>query len=128
MIGFLSVASMSSNLVMFMPIVMHGWLTCAQISTETLDTPFNLLLIAPVKKVLDLATNNRNEYFKMKCDLEIYLGICLLLGWFIGLSQIVSIILYWQVLRVRYMINPPVQKAFGRLNRNIRAQVLPRCP
>jgi hypothetical protein len=95
MIGFLSVASMSNNLVMFMPIVMHGWLTCAQISTETLDTPFNLLLVAPVKKVLDLASSNRHEYLKMKCDLEIYLGICLLLGWFIGLSQIVSIILYW---------------------------------
>lgn len=128
MIGFLSVASMSNNLVMFMPIVIHGWLTCAQISTQTLDTPFNYILIAPLKKVLDLATSNRHEYEKMKCDLEIYLGICLLLGWFIGLSNIVSIILYWQVLRVRYMINPPVKKAFGRLDRNIRTQVLPRCP
>jgi len=120
MIGFLSVASMTNNLVMFLPIVMHGWLTCAQITSQTLDPPLNLILVGPIKRVFDLATNSRREYEKMKCDLEVYLGISLFLGWFIGVSNIIQIVLYWQVLRVRYMINPPVKKAFGRLDRNVR--------
>lgn len=94
--GYLSVASMagSYSFIMYVPVLMHGWLTCAQICTEGVSSPYNLILIGPIKKVLDIATTNRAEYMKMKCDIEIYLGIYLTMGWFIGLSQIISVILY----------------------------------
>ena len=118
MLGYMSVASMvtSMNFVMFVPILMHGWLTCGQIAAQGAPAPYSAILIGPIKTLLEAANARRSEYLNMKCDIEVYLGVYLIVVWFFGMSQILSIVLYWQVLRVRYMINASVKEAFTRFD------------
>ena len=54
-----------------------------------------------------------------KADIEIYLGIYLIVVWFIKRSHIFSIVVYWQLLRVRYMIGGLMAEAFKRLDRKL---------
>jgi hypothetical protein len=54
MVGFMSVAAMagSGSFIMMVPILMHGFITCGQISTENVQQPFNLILVSPIKNTL----------------------------------------------------------------------------
>ena len=54
-----------------------------------------------------------------KSDIDIYLGIYLIVVWFFKRSHIFSIVVYWQVLRVRYMIGGLISDAFRRLDRKL---------
>ena len=55
----------------------------------------------------------------MKADTEVYLGIYLIVVWFIGWSNIITIFIFWQLLRIRYMINVNSQAAFRRVDQKI---------
>jgi len=55
----------------------------------------------------------------LKCDLEIYVGIYLLIAIFFGMSNILKTAAYWHMLRVRYMMTPALQDAFTRINLTI---------
>jgi hypothetical protein len=51
--------------------------------------------------------------------MEIYVGIYLVLGIFIGGSTLMSAIMYWQMVRLRYMVSVPTQLAFQRLDQSL---------
>lgn len=57
----------------------------------------------------------------LKADLEVYLGLYLIFAWFLRRSHLFSILLYWQLLRIRYMIGDGglIREAFRRLDRRI---------
>jgi hypothetical protein len=42
---------------------------------------------------------------ELKGDIEVYLGFYLIVVWAFGWSHLVAIMLYWQVLRIRYMLS-----------------------
>mmetsp|Transcript_11020 Transcript_11020/g.16725 ORF Transcript_11020/g.16725 Transcript_11020/m.16725 type:complete len:218 (-) Transcript_11020:93-746(-) len=52
----------------------------------------------------------------MKSDLEVYVGFMLVLMIFVGGSGLMQVIMYWQMMRLRYMMNPCTQEAFGRFD------------
>ena len=54
-----------------------------------------------------------------KTDIEIYLGLYLIVVWFVKRSHLFSIVVYWQLLRVRYMIGGLTSEAFTRLDRKL---------
>lgn len=56
----------------------------------------------------------------MKSDIEVYIGIYLVVVWFLGWSNILTIMMYWQVLRLRYMISSGTQGGFRRVNAKIK--------
>ena len=64
----------------------------------------------------------------MRADLEVYTGFYLIIGWFFGMSQIISIVLYWQCLRVRTMLNDNTKHAFYRFDQMIQTNVLSKLP
>mmetsp|Transcript_17783 Transcript_17783/g.30123 ORF Transcript_17783/g.30123 Transcript_17783/m.30123 type:complete len:175 (+) Transcript_17783:392-916(+) len=45
---------------------------------------------------------------QMKADLEIYAGIYLIVGIFIGGSTLMNALMFWQMMRLRYMMNSSV--------------------
>ena len=54
-----------------------------------------------------------------KSDIEIYLGLYLIAAWFFKKSHLIGIVVYWQLLRVRYMIGGLMGDAFHRLDRKL---------
>jgi hypothetical protein len=56
---------------------------------------------------------------ELKADLEVYIGIYLIAVWFIGWSSLLSIMMYWQIMRLRYMINTQSKAAFARVHAKI---------
>mmetsp|Transcript_24685 Transcript_24685/g.21917 ORF Transcript_24685/g.21917 Transcript_24685/m.21917 type:complete len:119 (-) Transcript_24685:8-364(-) len=57
---------------------------------------------------------NKVEYMNLRADLEIYIGIYLILGIFLGWSTLMSVFFYSQFIRLKYMINSHTQQAFIR--------------
>jgi len=52
----------------------------------------------------------------VKADTEIYVGFYLVVMIFVGNSSMVSVFLFWQMMRMRYMMNQSTQMAFQRLD------------
>jgi hypothetical protein len=96
----------SAGLIVLMPVIMHGLITCANIHQEGLASPYNKIMISPVKNFLDKINADKQDYLKTKSDIEVYTGVYLIVGIFFGMSSFIGVLLYWQVLRVRCMINP----------------------
>jgi Transmembrane protein 33/Nucleoporin POM33 len=67
---------------------------------------------------------------ELKADLEIYLGFYLLLVWLIGRSHIIAILMYWQLLRIKYMLGTATTQSFRRIDRGIKDLIVvnPWCP
>ena len=57
----------------------------------------------------------------MKHDCEVYMGLYLTFGILIGSSGIMTALLYWQIMRMRYLMSPPCQQAWGRFDVNASA-------
>lgn len=65
----------------------------------------------------------------MRSDIEVYLGIYLIVVWFLGWSNVIQIFLYWQLMRVRYMMSYNIQGAFRRLDIKLSGYLSsPSCP
>ena len=110
MMGFMSVSSMSggvASLMLFGPVMIHGYLTCGKIleRPELITGPWKVLLISPIQKIFNYGNQHRAELIIMRADLEVYTGFYLIMGWFVGISNIITIVLYWQCIRVRSMLN-----------------------
>lgn len=62
-------------------------------------------------------------------NIEVALGLALIVEVLTPARNVLLLVLYWQVLRVRYMISPPLQDAFRRLHMTLLSVTShPRCP
>jgi len=61
----------------------------------------------------------------MKVDIEVYMGLYLIGVWFIRRSHIFGIMIYWQMLRIRYMLGGPTKVAFQRIGSQIETLLMP---
>ena len=52
----------------------------------------------------------------LRHDLEVYMGLYLTLGILVGISSILTTLLYWQIMRMRYLMSPATQEAFARFD------------
>jgi hypothetical protein len=55
----------------------------------------------------------------LKADLEIYVGVYLIVAILIGRSSFMNAIMFWQMMRLRYMMNTATQLAFQRFDATI---------
>ena len=90
MLGILAVASSSGNsLICWAPIMIHGALTCAWISREaaTLSGVY-ATIINLIRKtgLMDKILASQDHLYKLRHDIEVYMGVYLTLGIFFGLS------------------------------------------
>jgi hypothetical protein len=131
MMGFMSVASMAHSTVVIMiycPVLLHGYLTCGKIleQPDNITSVWRVLLITKI--LFAYGNAHRSELIVMRADLEVYTGFYLIIGWFLGMSQVISIVLYWQCLRVRTMLNDNTKQAFARFDAMITSNLINRLP
>ena len=58
-------------------------------------------------------------YYQMKCDLEVYIGIYLTVGWPFGFSSLITVFVVWQFLRFKYMINYCTKATFTSIDTKV---------
>ena len=83
------------------------------------DNPsFPILSIGMIKDWIEKGANQAmQEYGRLvRADLEIYVGFFITGLIFLGQSNFVNVFLYWQLMRMRYMMNMQCQMAFQRLD------------
>jgi len=57
--------------------------------------PWKVLMIGPIKSIFAYGIAHRGELIILRADLEVYTGFYLIIGWFMGMSNILTIVLYW---------------------------------
>jgi hypothetical protein len=133
MMGYMSVASFSHGsviIMMYAPVMLHGYLTCAKTiqNPQHVGDPWKRLLIPQIKNLFVYGTQNSREITQLKADMEVYTGFYLIFGWFLGMTQLFSILLYWQVARVRCMLETDVRQAFARFDTMLFTNVISKLP
>ena len=135
MLGFLSVTAMvgSVNIVTYVPMLLHAWVTCGMIALDSQGVPSAIKMIVnfPLTKWLMLkGASNKQQLTDLKSDMEVYIGFYLIIAWFFGMSHFVAIMLYWQIMRLHYMLSYNCQHAFSRFDQKLQSAVFSRayCP
>ena len=105
-LGIVAVAS-GGSFIFYMPLIIHAWVEVSPHFKAMLEKNPNtpILSTLTVKNYVMNGVNNRSQLIELKSDIEVYIGIYLIAVWFIGWSSFLTIMMYWQVLRLRYMIN-----------------------
>ena len=121
LLGFLGVASSagSLSLICWGPIFIHAACVCVWIANDQSHvTGLYSKLIALVQKTGLIAKLSANQahMWTLRHDLEVYMGLYLTFGIFIGLSSILTTLLYWQIMRMRYLMSPACQQAYVRFD------------
>ena len=52
----------------------------------------------------------------LRHDLEVYMGVYLTFGILLGISSILTTLLYWQIMRMRYLMSPACQQAYVKFD------------
>ncbi len=120
MLPYLGVVAVSGagNLILYMPIILHAFLEISPIFNDILTRKPNapILSIAMVKGYIQKGVQHKMQFIELKADSEVYIGIYLIVVWFLGWSSLLTIMMYWQIMRLRYMINVNTKSAFARVH------------
>lgn len=68
------------------------------------------------KKYVDWVIKNKIQINIHRAESEIFVGVLLIFGLFFKLNSIFSVIAYWQISRVKYIMSSDLQKAYYNAN------------
>ena len=122
------------DMIYFRALIMNDSCHTLLYSLQTLLDKFNYYIIIPVlistiialsdngrninlfKKYTDFANNKREELIEVRSNIEVTIGFVSIFGVFLKINSIITPILYWQVMKFRYTLNPYIKKSFSHLN------------
>ena len=83
-----------------------------------------------IKNQMAKVTTHQATLTQAKHDVEVYLGFYLIVMALLGGGNLLAVMLYWQLMRVRYMVSYGCQGGWKRMDEKIKKNVLdsPRCP
>lgn len=114
----------SRNLVYYLPLGIHFWIGFCQY--VFLKQPG---IYKTLQKYVDFTRQNDRILKIQKAKLEIYQMGFILLFAILGQGSIFLVLLYGNFLRIKYMLNPTTQLAFGEINYWIEGKInSPSCP
>ena len=97
------------NYYMMLPVVISAIIAiCDNLNSLNLNIGF--------KNYIDLINNKREDLIQSKSYIEVAIGFVSIAGIFLKINSIITPILYWQIMRVRYTLNPYIKKSFSDLN------------
>ena len=64
-------------------------------------------------------SDKQSQIWTLRHDLEVYMGLYLTVGIFLGVSSILTTLLYWQIMRMRYLMSPACQQAYVRFDATV---------
>ena len=116
----MSIMMAPKNLLICSPLIISAVLMLAIEFKKMLDanpsTP-GLSNTTVKEYVLKGANIQTQEYGRIiRCDMEAYIGFFMVGLCFLGQSNFMGVICYWQMMRVRYMMNQGLQMAFQRMD------------
>ena len=109
------------NYYMMLPVVISAIIALCD-NLKTMGLTFG-------KKHIDSINNKKEDLIQNKSYIEVAIGFVSIAGIFLKINSILTPIIYWQLMRVRYTINPYIKKSFSDLNdlsNNIKNN--PNCP
>ena len=65
---------------------------------------------------VDLINNKKEEIIQSRSHVEVAIGFVSIIGIFLKLNSILTPIIYWQMIRVRYTLNPYIKESFKEIN------------
>lgn len=98
------------------PILITGYLLVSEVGKKRIDRGEMVPMSSFLKPHFDKGVHHRAEFVKMRADSEVYLGVFFILGIFIGLSSIITLLIYGQMMRMKYMISYDTKQAFYRFD------------
>ena len=98
------------NYYMLLPSVISAVISlCDNIKLLNINIPI-------FKNYVDLINNKKEEIIQSRAHIEVAIGFISILGIFFKINSILTPIIYWQLMRVRYTINPYTKQSFVDLN------------
>ena len=119
----MSVLMAPKSFFLYTPLIISAALNLASEFKKTLDTnpSFPVLSIGALKNnILKGAGAPFQEQGRViRGSIEVYVGFYLIAAIPIGMSNIMAAMMYWQMMRMRYMMSPIIQGAFSKLHNDI---------
>ncbi|CDW87014.1 secy-independent transporter protein [Stylonychia lemnae] len=120
MITYVGTLTMSSgSLIMYVPLILSAFLEISPSGKKFIEQYQRIPFVSYFKDTFDKGVTLKSQFIEMRSDFEVYIGLYLIVVWFIGWSNFLQIIIYWQLMRVRYMMSANLQAAFRRLDTKI---------
>ena len=98
------------NYYMMLPVVISALIAICD-NLNSLNLSFGL-----IKKYVDLINSKKEDLMQSKSYIEVAIGFVSIAGIFLKINSILTPIIYWQLMRVRYTLNPYIKKSFSDLN------------
>lgn len=106
MITYLGPLTMGGgSFILYIPLVLTAFMETAPTAKAFLDRNPNLPLVSSLKDTFNQGVQHKGQFLEMRSDIEVYIGLYLIVVWFLGWSSFIEIILYWQLMRMRYMMS-----------------------
>jgi len=116
-LAFLGVIfSAQSVVIAHIPLLITGFLVVSEVAKKRIDQGGMVPLSGFLKPYFDKGVHHKADFVKMRADSEVYLGVFFVLGMFLGMSSIVTLLIYGQIMRMKYMISYDTKQAFSRFD------------
>ena len=101
------------NYYMLLPVAISSIVAIAE------DLKDNQLIFNYINNYISSVNKVREKLIQDKTHLEIVIGFLLIFGTSIGINTLKTPIIYWHILRFRYIVNPYVHNSFAELNKKV---------
>ena len=68
------------------------------------------------QQYIDLINNKKEEIIQTRSHVEVAIGFVSIIGIFLKLNSFLTPIIYWQMVRVKYTLNPYIKQSFKEIN------------
>jgi len=127
--AFLCNLGSSSSLILNIPLIMSAYLNISRYAKVMLTKYPNVPLINRLKPQFEKAVMFRDQFELLKADAETYIGIYLVAGVFFGWTSFFLVFIYWQFIRMKYMLNANTRLSFAKVSTKMDEWIgNPRCP
>jgi hypothetical protein len=93
-LGVLSIIG-DTTFIVYFPLLFHAYLETSPIFKAILDQNPNTPILSMLKDHIKRGVDDKQHLMEFKAEIEVYIGIYLVVVWFVGWSNLLVIILYW---------------------------------
>ena len=98
------------NYYMLFPVILSSIIAlCDNVKVLNFKMPLG-------QEYINLVNNKREEIIQSRAHVEVAIGFVSILGIFLKLNSILTPVIYWQMIRVRYTLNPYIKQSFKEIN------------
>jgi hypothetical protein len=114
---------------MYLPLIVWAYIELSDWAKQVLDNKPNTFILSMLKDQIVKGVAFRGQFIELKSEIEVYIGIYLVVALAIGWSNFISVIVYWQLLRIKHVLNYNTKAAFTKVDSKINLYLnKPWCP